>query len=316
MTDYYSILGVPRDATDEEIKQARNNLAKEYHPDIAGESSTKRMGEITQAYMGLGSGGKNPEKRKDYDRSLPHTYEGAKKGKAHENTYRKTVLDEIKISETDLGLLSALYQAYKTEDEGFWNVSKSPRDERGWMPEMIYAVKREKGKDPTIYRTVKDWIDPLWGNRESGVVVGGKTRDINSRIREDVLVTPFSAENCQIPYHLKEYFRVLKDMARTFADGGNRFDVNSEMVKTVNWFTKNNHIIQTEGEVSGLGPSKFAPNVEPGKIVRPTELFDEIMMASGRVKTREEGNSKHQEGASFRSQEDGQSGFGGGEKMG
>jgi len=61
VTDYYSILGVPRTATDEEIKQAYRRLASQHHPDKGGD--TARFQEIQQAYAVLS----DPAQRQQYD---------------------------------------------------------------------------------------------------------------------------------------------------------------------------------------------------------------------------------------------------------
>lgn len=63
MTDYYEILGVPRDATQEQIKKAYRRLARELHPDVAGPEAEDRFKDVTRAYEVLG----NPEKRQAYD---------------------------------------------------------------------------------------------------------------------------------------------------------------------------------------------------------------------------------------------------------
>src|SRR5215472_9658646 len=50
-TDYYTLLGVPPDATAAQIKSAYRKLAKQYHPDINDSSdAAQKFREITEAY--------------------------------------------------------------------------------------------------------------------------------------------------------------------------------------------------------------------------------------------------------------------------
>ena len=66
MADYYDLLGVSRDASDEEIKKAYRKLALKYHPDRndGSKESEERFKEITEAYEVL----RDSEKRAAYDR--------------------------------------------------------------------------------------------------------------------------------------------------------------------------------------------------------------------------------------------------------
>ena len=65
MNDYYELLGVPRTASDTEIKKAYRKLAMQYHPDRNPEAGAEaRFKEITEAYEVLC----HAEKRAMYDR--------------------------------------------------------------------------------------------------------------------------------------------------------------------------------------------------------------------------------------------------------
>lgn len=62
--DYYSVLGVTKDATQEDIKRAYRKLARKYHPDVSKEPDAEaRFKELNEANEVL----KDPEKRAAYD---------------------------------------------------------------------------------------------------------------------------------------------------------------------------------------------------------------------------------------------------------
>jgi curved DNA-binding protein CbpA len=64
--DAYAILGVTPDSADQAITAAYRALARRYHPDIAGETTTDRMIRVNAAYERL----RTPERRAEYDLEL------------------------------------------------------------------------------------------------------------------------------------------------------------------------------------------------------------------------------------------------------
>lgn len=64
-SDYYDILGVPRNASADDLKAAFRKLARQYHPDVNKEAGAEeKFKEINEAYAVLS----DPEKRAAYDR--------------------------------------------------------------------------------------------------------------------------------------------------------------------------------------------------------------------------------------------------------
>eukprot|EP00928_Gymnodinium_smaydae_P075912 TRINITY_DN58930_c0_g1_i1.p1 TRINITY_DN58930_c0_g1~~TRINITY_DN58930_c0_g1_i1.p1 ORF type:complete len:140 (-),score=26.62 TRINITY_DN58930_c0_g1_i1:234-653(-) len=109
--DYYSVLGVKRDASPEELKKAYRALALKWHPDknAGDKSATEKFKTIAEAFTVLS----DPEERRTYD---------AESGRSGGVRRRRGGNMEAKIAET----------MRRTQDEFARELAKSKTEETDW----------------------------------------------------------------------------------------------------------------------------------------------------------------------------------------
>jgi molecular chaperone DnaJ len=118
-SDYYELLGVPRNANDADLKRAFRTLARELHPDVSSEPEAgHRFREVAEAYEVLS----DPERREIYDR---YGKAGLKRG-GFEPAF------------TDFGSLSDIFTAFFGED--LLGGGGRPRSQRGADVQAVVEI--------------------------------------------------------------------------------------------------------------------------------------------------------------------------------
>lgn len=140
--DYYEILGVSKDATDEEIKKAYKKLVKIWHPDLhhdkeSKEKAEKMMKKINEAYSIL----RDSNKRKEYDMGINDNFDNFN----YSSSYTK---DDF-LRET----LREMFNSKMKGEYNFGSSSSSTEKDRGNNIETVLEIDLKDsvtGKEESI----------------------------------------------------------------------------------------------------------------------------------------------------------------------
>ena len=126
--DYYEVLGVSKNATDEEIKRAFRVLAKKYHPDVNKEAGAdEKFKEIGEAYSILS----DKNKRAQYDQFGHAAFDGAQGGAGFN-------MGDINLDDILSNLFGGGFGGFSSSFSGFGG-SSANRAHRG--EDMLMRIK-------------------------------------------------------------------------------------------------------------------------------------------------------------------------------
>ena len=146
---YYNVLGVSREATPEEITNAKNALAKIYHPDANMHNdidTTKEMQEILEAYRVLS----DPEKRKVYDRKL---------GGGKARVFRTFTVGESKETDEQFSFVSCWNAAMKLQEtvrRSSWLLERESKRKN-----ISARILEKLGKNSRLEKELRTQMDEL-----------------------------------------------------------------------------------------------------------------------------------------------------------
>jgi molecular chaperone DnaJ len=172
--DPYEVLGVPRGASDDEIKKAYRALAKQYHPDNftdAGQRARaeEKMKEINAAYERIQKGDTGSTGHKSY------TYKGPNPGGTGVYATIRTYINERRVDEAE----SLLETVPMNERGAEWNYLKACVCAiRGWYYDAYNYANTACTMDPDnaeyreLFENLNDTVNRSTGTYRSATVNG------------------------------------------------------------------------------------------------------------------------------------------------
>ncbi len=121
--DYYKIMGLPRNASQDEIKRAYRKLARKYHPDVSKEANAEtKFKELGEAYEVL----KDAEKRSAYDR-LGSNWQAGQDFRPPPDWSKNFESKSKGFSDTGMGDFSEFFEQLFGQHRGFAGAQRNHR---------------------------------------------------------------------------------------------------------------------------------------------------------------------------------------------
>lgn len=197
---------------------------------------------------------------------------------------RKESYDYFLMPENDWGLLSALITAYEHEGDGKWKVKRTEADQRDWMPESVYLVKKE-GDRVSVFRKVTDWRHkwnrgkPIKTYKKEEPWKKDKEIDPSRYLGEYYLRGSGRAEGVWIPGGYGEYLTAMKFLAGKIArrekNPEDNYEVQAEL-RIINQYTRTAPKTKDED-------SRFFDEYETRRKVSFDDFWGELKKVEGEV---------------------------------